>query len=150
ARVVADDFEDIVAEVARVAGDEAQALDGGDLVGDSGEQVGGGGGVGAGEGGAAVAAGGAAAFLGLGVAVEGDGGAVLEAVVVDGLAQEGDLDDAGVGQALALVDDVVGGAVDLGAAGEGDDAVGAELVAAARDADVGGALGGVVVEGRDG
>jgi hypothetical protein len=89
------------------------------------------------------------ALLRLGHAVDRDRGAVLEAVVVDGLPEQRDLDDAGVGEFLALVDDVVRRAVDLGPAGERHDAVGAELVAAPGDADVG-APPGVGVGGGDG
>jgi hypothetical protein len=58
-------------------------------------------------------------------------------VVVDGLPQEGDLDDTVIGEALALVDDVVRRPVHLGPAREGDHAIRAELVAPAGDPYVG-------------
>jgi hypothetical protein len=75
-------------------------------------------------------------FWGWVTPVDRDRRAVLEAVVVDRLPEQRDLDHARVGEPLALVDDVVGRAVHLGAARERHDAVGAELVAAPGDADV--------------
>ena len=84
------------------------------------------------------------------VAVDGHCCAVLESVVIDGLTQERDLDDARVGEFAAFVDDVIRRAVDFGPAREGNDAVGAELVAASRDSDVRGTLdGAVLIKGRD-
>ena len=139
AGAIADHFQHIIAEVTRVAGDKAQTLDRGDLLVDAVEQVGEGGGVGSREGVAVVAALVGPPLLGLDHAVDLDGRVVLEAVVVDGLAQERDLDHARIGEHLDLVDDVPGRAVDLGPTGVGDDAVGAELVAAAGDADIGAA-----------
>ena len=67
-------------------------------------------------------------------------------VVVDGLAEQRDLAHAGVGEANHFLDDVRRRAVHFGPASVGDDAVGAELVAPASDADVGlgGAVGAVV------
>ena len=58
--------------------------------------------------------------------------------MVDGLAQECDLDHAMIGELLALVDDVIGVPVDLGPTRVGHDAVGTQLVAAPRDTNVGG------------
>lgn len=72
---------------------------------------------------------------------------MVVAVVIDGLAEECDFDDAGVGESFALFEYVIGWSVNFRAACEGYDAVGAEFVAAACDADVGGA---VVIGGGDG
>ena len=58
------------------------------------------------------------------------------AVAVDVLAEELDLGEAGLGDALGFGEDGGGGAAALFAAGVGDDAVGAELVAAFDDGDV--------------
>src|SRR5262249_21937110 len=58
-------------------------------------------------------------------------------VAVDGLAEQGDLLAALGGQLADLGGDVLGRAALFGAADAGDDAVGAELVAADHDADVG-------------
>jgi hypothetical protein len=115
AEAVAHSLERLVGEVSGEAGDETQAREVGDGFVDLVEQVGEGGG-------AAVA--------------------VVVVVVVDGLAEEGDFEGTGVGEFADFVDDVLWRAVDFGAAGVWDDAVGAEFVAAAGDADVG--LGDVV------
>ena len=60
---------------------------------------------------------------------------LAELVAVDGLAEQGDLLDPLVGELPRLVDDRAGGPALLGAADRGDDAVGAELVAAHHDPD---------------
>ncbi len=76
----------------------------------------------------------------------GEGGgaavAVLVGVVVDRLAEQRDFACAGGDEFLDFFDDVFRGAMNFRAAGVGDDAVGAEFVAAAGDADVG--LGNIV------
>jgi hypothetical protein len=69
-------------------------------------------------------------------AVHRDCGAVGVDVVVDGLAEERDFDDACVSEFLAFINDGLRRAMDFSAAGIGHDAIGAELVAAARDAHV--------------
>jgi hypothetical protein len=61
---------------------------------------------------------------------------VVEIVVIDGLAEESDLRRPGVGEFADFVDDVLRGAMDFSAAGVGDDAVGAEFIAAAGDTNV--------------
>ena len=60
--------------------------------------------------------------------------------MVDGLAEQCYFDDACICEFFAFIDNVVGWPVHFCAAGEGDDAVGAEFVAAARDAHIGGAI----------
>ena len=52
------------------------------------------------------------------------------------MADERDFDDPGIGEALALIDDVVRWAVDFGPPGVRHHAVGAELVAAPSDTNV--------------
>ena len=77
----------------------------------------------------------------LGGAGGGGGGGIIDIyIMIDGLAEEGDLQAPGGDEFAGFFEDGVGGARDFRAAGVGDDAVGAELVAAADDADVGLAL----------
>ena len=58
-------------------------------------------------------------------------------VAVDGLADERDFLAALIGEDAGFGDDLLGRAALLGAAGHGDDAVGAEFVAADLDAEIG-------------
>ena len=60
-------------------------------------------------------------------------GRQIVAIAVDVLAEQRDLSIAGDGERACFVEDVVEGAAALGAAAEGDDAVGARLVAAVDD-----------------
>ena len=69
--------------------------------------------------------------------------AVGVAIVIHRLPQQRDLDHARVDQALALINDRIRGTMHFGASGVGHDAVGAELVAATSDADIGAARRGV-------
>jgi len=125
--VLGEDFEVAVGgdegggEVARVRAGVAQAPQGGDLGDDAAEQ-------------------GCELAL-VGVIGRGLGGAGQlffgVVVAVDGLAEQGDLGGAGVGDAANFFDDLVAGAVALRAPGVGDDAERAALVAALHDGDVG-------------
>ena len=116
ARALSDDAQHVVAEVARVARNEAEPLDRGDLVVDPLQQIREGRHALARERVAAVRSLERAPLLRLGYAVDRHGGAVLETVVVHRLAEQRDLDDTRVRETLALVDDVVRRAVDLGPA----------------------------------
>ena len=62
--------------------------------------------------------------------------AVAEGVMVDRLAEERDFARSGGDEFGDFVDDVLRRAMDFGAASVGDDAIGAEFIAAAGDADV--------------
>jgi len=117
ARTIAHGLEGEISEIAREAGDEAQARETGNGFVDLVEEIG--------KGGFAIIA-------------------MDVAVVVDGLAQQRDFKRAGIGEFGDFIDDVLRRAVNFWAAGVGDDAVGAEFITAARDADVGlcGCIGG--------
>ena len=71
---------------------------------------------------------------------------VFEAVVVDGLAEQCYFDDARICESFTFIDNVVGWSVHFRAAGERDDTVGAEFVAATRDANISGAVVAVGVD----
>ncbi len=114
------DVEDVIAKIGGKAGDETEAREGGNFFVQSLQQFG--------EGGAF--------FRGAGRSGDVWGFGFVD-VVVDGLSEEGDFEAAGVDEFFGFFEDGVGGAGDFSATGVGDDAVGAEFIAAANDADVG-------------
>ena len=136
--------EDVVAEVPGVTGEESEPLNGGNLIMDPGQKIG--------KGGCCLPLGNGGGFrpfperakpradLGHFNPTNGEGKPMGVSIVVHGLAEQSDLDDSGIGQTFAFVNDVLGWSVDFRTTSMGDHAVGAELVATSSYSDVCGAV----------
>ena len=136
ARTIPDHLKHIITKVTRIARHESQALNRRDFLMDAIEQIRKGRRVRACKRIAVVRSFVCSTLLWLNNPIERHRRVVLEAVVVDGLSQQRDFEYPSVRECFDLVDDVFWWSMDLRAACVGDDAVGAELVAPTRDADI--------------
>ncbi len=70
-------------------------------------------------------------------AIDCDGASVLVAIVIDGLSEQRNFNDATVDEPFAFVNDVIWWTVNLSPSSIGNNAIGAEFVTSARDSHIG-------------